>query len=396
MRILLLNDYFAPIGGAELQVARLRDLLTARGHEVRVLASRAGAEAGSDPDASCYGTMHPRLRVLTETVNPSAVRALRAALAEFRPDVVHVRMFLTQLSPLILPLLRDVPAVYHAVYYKSVCPRGTKLYPDGLVCHEPAGRACLRNRCRTPQSWVLDMTQQALWRRWRGAFDAIIGVSETVRTRLEANGIGPVEVLRNGVAPRPARPPLTDPPTVAYAGRLVEEKGPDLLLAAFARVADDHPGARLILAGDGPLRERLTAETRALGVGGRVSLPGRLPRTELEARLDAAWVHAVPGRWEEPLGNVTLEGMMRGTAMLVTAIGGPAEVVEAGHTGLLVPPGEVGPLAAALDRLLGDRALAERLGAAGRQVALREHGEDRVCARLEAIYARITARYARA
>lgn len=364
MRILLVNDYGTPTGGAELQVLRLRAGLRARGHDVRLFTSTAGPRGAPVlADDACYGTMRNRAQVLVQTVNPSAAVRLRRVLSAFAPDVVHVRMFLTQLSPLVLPLLADVPSVYHVAFYRAICPRGTKLLPDGRRCEDPAGRACLRNGCLTPQSWLLDMTQLALLRRWRGVFDAVVGLSETVRRPLEAEGIGPVQVIPNGVPERPQRPALSGPPTVAFAGRLVVEKGADVLLRAFAAVVGQVPDAHLLLAGDGPERGRLGQ--LADRVPGHVTWLGHLPPAELERRCDAAWVQAVPGRWDEPFGNVATEAMMRGTAVVASDLGGPAEVVREGVTGLLVPPGDAAALAGALVRLLTDRGLAERLGAAG-------------------------------
>ena len=96
---------------------------------------------------------------LVEAANVSAFLALRRALAEFLPDVVHVRMFLTQLSPLILPLLRGVPSLYHAAIYESVCPMGTKLLPDRSACGVRAGRVCLREGCAPFRAWLPQMAQ---------------------------------------------------------------------------------------------------------------------------------------------------------------------------------------------------------------------------------------------
>lgn len=387
MRILLVNDGATPVGGAEMQALRTRELLRDAGHEVRLFASRVAA-SGTVPeaDALAFGTTHRKLRVVTETVNPSAVRALRAELATFRPDVVHVRMFLTQLSPLILPLLAEVPTVWQVVYYKAICPRGTKVLPDGSRCAVPAGTVCLRNRCVTPQSWVLAMLQQRLWRHWRGAIDQVITLSETMRGRLQAEGIDDVEVIPNGVRERPARPALESPPTVAFAGRLVPEKGADVLLHAFASLRDAVPDARLLVAGTGPEAIPLATLATRLGIADRTTFLGHLDQVELERRLDTAWVQAVPGRWDEPLGNVTLEAMMRGTAVVASAVGGPGEVVDDGRTGLLVPPGIDAALADALRALLTDRARCEVLGAAGRDTALERYGEARLVARLEAVY----------
>jgi glycosyltransferase involved in cell wall biosynthesis len=388
VRILLLNDVATPVGGAELQAVRMRELLREAGHDVRLLASTA-SELSQAPaaDGTCFGTTRPKLRVLTQTVNPSAAFALRSELERFPPDVVHIRMYLTQLSPLVLPLLRGVPTVWQAVFYKAICPRGTKVLPDGSRCTVDAGRVCLRNHCVTPQSWVLDMLQQRLWRRWAGSIDAVVALSETMRARLEGAGIDGVRVIPNGVRHRPARPGLTAPPTVAFAGRLVPEKGVDLLVRAFARTIADVPqDARLLVAGTGPQREELESLAGRLGIGERTTFVGHLDRETLERRFDEAWIQAIPGRWEEPLGNVTLEAMMRGTAIVASALGGPGEVVEDRRSGLLVEPGSVSSLAEALRTLLNDRSSCEALGAHGRATALDRYSEDRVVARFEQLY----------
>lgn len=387
MRILLLNDGATPVGGAELQALRTRQLLRDAGHQVRLLASSASElGAPSAADAGCFGTTRPKLRVLTQTVNPSAALALRKELEQFAPDVVHLRMYLTQLSPLVLPLLRQVPTVWQAVYYKAICPRGTKVLPDGSRCTVHAGTVCLRNRCVTPQSWALDMAQQRLWRRWAGAIDAVVTLSETMRARLEAEGIPVAQVIPNGVRRRGPRPPLAGPPTVAFAGRLVTEKGVGVLVEAFARVAAAVPTARLLLAGTGPSEGALRAQIAGLGLADRTEVLGHLDRETLERRFDAAWVQVVPGLWEEPLGNVTLEAMMRGTAVVASDLGGPGEVVRHGGTGLLVPPGSVERLADALGVLLTDPRRCEELGAAGRATALDRYSEEGAVRRLEQLY----------
>ena len=198
----------------------LRDGLRALGHEVRVFASRTPLIPGeSFADTTCFGTT-TRFQAVSSAFNPSAYFALRSALKDFQPDIVHVKMFLWQLSPSILPLLRDVPAIYHAVTYKAVCPRGSKILPDGRPCEHSPGKACRREGCLTPQSWVPMMFQQWAWHRGRNVFDAILAPSEVIRHRLWLEGIGPVEVIPNGCLRREKRPPLSGPPVLAYAGRL--------------------------------------------------------------------------------------------------------------------------------------------------------------------------------
>ena len=393
MRVLLVHDYGRPTGGAELQTLALRDGLRAAGHDVRLVTSRAALAPGPLlADDTCFGTTRGRLQVVSQLANPSALATVRRAVAEHRPDVVHVRMFLAQLSPLIMPALAAVPAVFHVATYRAICPRYTKLLPDGRPCTEPAGLACLRHRCVTPQSWPLHLAQLRLWRRWRGVFDAVVTLSGAARAQLESAGVGPVEVIPNGVDDRPARPPLAGPPTVGFAGRLSPEKGVDVLLRAVARLRARRPDARLVVAGDGPERGALAALSRDLGLDGHVEWWGHLPRDEMERLFDGVWVQASPHLWAEPFGNVVTEAMVRGTAVVASAAGGPAEILDQGETGVLVPPGDVGALAGALGDLLEDPPRVDRMGAAARATARRDYSHAAVVARVEALHRRLVQR----
>jgi hypothetical protein len=115
MRVLLVNDYGTIHGGAEISTVMLRDGLRRRGHVSMLFRSLARQlDLPRVADVECYGTVS-RYRTLLQTAKPSAWRGLRRVLAQYRPDIVHVRMFLMQLSPLILPLLRQMPSIYPSV-----------------------------------------------------------------------------------------------------------------------------------------------------------------------------------------------------------------------------------------------------------------------------------------
>jgi glycosyltransferase involved in cell wall biosynthesis len=389
MKILLISDYATPSGGTELLMLGLREGLRRRGHDARFFASDASTSAAlPNADYLCRGALSP-LQSLLQVMNPWAVKRLRTILRAFQPDVIHVALFLTQLSPLILPLLRATPSLYHAMWYRAVCPIGTKMLPDGTTCQQPAGVVCYQAGCVPLRHWGPRMLQLRLWRRWRHVFRLVVAPSVTVQHALLAEGIGPVEVIENGVPERPMHPPLTAPPTVVFAGRLVREKGVHVLLHAFAAVVARIPDARLLIAGDGPERETLNALVRRLGVEQCVSMLGHVSLTELEGQCAAAWVHVVPSLWAEPFGNVAIEAMMRGTAVVASRAGGLAEIVEDGITGRLVPAGEVPVLAEVLTQLLSTREAVERLGARGRAVALARFGEARYVERVLGVYERL-------
>lgn len=354
----------------------MRDGLGARGHESRLLASDAPLLPGENvAEYRCRGTTS-RLQPLFEAYNPFASRAVRRALKEFRPDVVHVSMFLWQLSPAILPQLFAIPAVYYVMTYKPVCPLGTKTLPDGRACGVAPGRVCLTGGCLTGPSWLARSVQQALWRRWRGAFDRIVPVSESVAARLREGGFAVDRPIVPGVASRPPRPPLSGPPTVAFAGRLAREKGADVLLRALPAVIARVPDARLIVAGDGPESRPLRRLAADLGIEGRTCFLGHVPAGRLDLVLAPAWVQAVPSLWDEPFGLVAPEAMMRGTAVVASAAGGLLESVVHGETGLLVRRGDPDALAGALARILSSRETAEEMGAAGRRRALSDFQES--------------------
>jgi glycosyltransferase involved in cell wall biosynthesis len=367
MKILLINDYATIQGGANLFTLTLRDELRRRGHEVRLFTSRARSIDGL-ADSQCFGTVS-RFYVLSQTVNPSAYWQLRRTLAAFRPDVVHVTMFLTQLSPLILPLLEDVPSLYHVSILKAICPMGTKLLPDRSVCQRPAGTICYRSGCLPLRAWLPLMLQMKLWRRWRYAFKAIVANSESVRRQLTSEGIEVTDVVWNGVPVQPPRPPLTAPPTVGFAGSMIPLKGVDVLLRAFATVVRQLPAAQLLVVGSGAERKRLEQLVADLELSSHVSLTGHLTRAEMESRLAVAWVQAVPS-FAETFGLVAAEAAMRGTAVVASAVGGLSEIVQDGRTGFLIAPGHPDALAEKLVCLLKDRALAERMGQAGREFGL--------------------------
>ena len=395
MKILLVNDIGRATGGAELQMLSLRKRLRDRGHDVRLFSSKASLVADSEllADYSCFGSDN-KLQVLTQTANLSAYWQLQKILAEFQPDVVHLRIFLGQLSPLILPLLKNIPCIYQMAMYRPICPKGTKTLPDGQPCEYKAGIACLSQaKCMTPQSWAILMLQKQLWEYWRDSIDCMVALSHGMKERLEAEGITPVEVVYNGVLERPMRAALSDPPTVAFAGRLVATKGVEVLIRAFSIAHQTIPQARLIIAGKGEDEAAYRELAIALGIDKAITWLGHVSRTELEQQFDRAWVQVIPSLWAEPFGNVTTEAMMRGTAVIASAVGAQPEIVDDGTTGFLVEPGDVSALATKLTTLLSSHQLASQMGQSGRERALTEFSEDKRDRTFLKLYSRLIARY---
>ncbi len=386
MKILLVNDYGTPIGGAEVLTLALRDALRRQGHDVRLFASSAASSQDAQAsDYVCFGTLS-RWRTVLQAFNPWAYVRLRRVLQEFRPDVVHVRMFLTQLSPLILPLLRRIPALYHVVWYRPVCQTGTKLLPSGSPCREPAGLTCYQKGCVPLRDWIPLQLQMWLWKKWRHVFARIVANSHAVQGTLWADGIDAVEVIHNGVEIELLTRVRASTPLAVFAGRLVYEKGVDVLVQAFALAIRSVPDARLLIAGDGPERKNLVELAEQLGVAASVTFLGHLPKEALEKKFAQAWVQVVPSRWAEPFGLVAVEAMMRETAVIASRMGGLEEILQDGETGYLVPPNDPPWLAQRLEELLRDRAKAEAMGRSGRRVAEARFSLARQCEQFVSLY----------
>jgi glycosyltransferase involved in cell wall biosynthesis len=391
MRILIVHDYAPLIGGAEVINDLLVHGLRARGHDVRLFTSTAGL-GGEDepPDYLCLGTTS-RWRTLLQSGNPWAAIALRRVLKDFAPDVVHLRIFLTQLSPLILPLLGTIPTLYHEVWYRAMCPTGSKLLPTGQRCEHRAGAPCLTSGCLPLHDWALLMAQRRLLRKWRHVFRVIVANSQSTAEALARDGFTGITIVPDGL-PGASDPALLDGlPTAVYVGRLVPEKGVDVLLRAFSEVVRRQPSASLDIVGDGSARCELEALATHLGIAASVRFHGYQSRSRSEGIARRAWVQVVPSRWPEPFGLVAVEAMMRGVPVIASQTGGLAEIVLHEVTGVRIPPGDVDALADAMGRILRYRNLAFRLGNAGRRLAESQYGVSRFLDRMLAVYASVIA-----
>jgi glycosyltransferase involved in cell wall biosynthesis len=191
----------------------------------------------------------------------------------------------------------------------------------------------------------------------RGAH-LVIAASTALAESARALGAVDVRVIPSGIDLPPEVGEERSPPEVLYAGRLSPEKGIEELVAA----AD---GIKLVVAGDGPLRD---------------SVPGALgfvPHDELERLYARAAVVVCPSR-REGFGVACLEAMAHGRPVVATDVGGLRDLVVDGETGLIVPPRDPTALRAALEQLLADPKLRQRLGAAGRERARARFSWDAV------------------
>jgi glycosyltransferase involved in cell wall biosynthesis len=212
--------------------------------------------------------------------------------------------------------------------------------------------------------------------------------SEALRELALGWGVPPekVVVIPNPVSP----PPLEDRETLrarhgfegrtlVFAGRLVPQKSIDVALDAVVA----NPDVSLLLAGEGPYRERLERYAASLPLDGRARFLGPLPRQTVFELLRAADAALLSSSWEN-FPHMVVEALAVGTPVLATDAGGVTEILRDEENGLLVPMGDAEALAAAIRRYFDDPALEERLRAAA-PASVERFAPDAIFARLEGL-----------
>lgn len=287
-------------------------------------------------------------------------------------DLLHAHLYFPAVATALLRVLRLAP-VRSCVTFHNLAYAGANRPGPGL-------------RARRKLAQVL----------YPRGIDRFLAVSAAVagHTR-QALGLARVDVLPNPVDVTALRRLLpADPPVpvrgsavrIVLPGRIVAEKGHEDLIAALARLRDRGLCPGLTIAGDGPLRGRVAAQVRALGLDDQVRFTGALEHAALLRIVAAADIVAVPSR-HEGFGLTALEAMALGRAVVASAAGGLPETL--GPAGIVVPLADPDALAAALALLADDPDLRARLGALGAARAAAAFDLPAVAARLKQVYAEI-------
>jgi len=192
------------------------------------------------------------------------------------------------------------------------------------------------------------------------------------------------EIVHYGIDPDgEPKPYAGDVPRLLCVGRLIPIKGHIVLLRAFAAARERVPDLELEIAGRGALEPALRALSRELGIAEAVHFLGHV--SPIQSAIERAAVVVVPSMGEG-FGMVALEAMERARPVIAAESGGLSELVRDGETGILVPPGEAGPLTDAIVRVAGDLDLARRMGEAGRRRALSRFMQASCTERTELLY----------
>jgi glycogen synthase len=312
-------------------------------------------------------------------------------------DIFHI------VGPAIIPmamgLLLGKPVAVQHDGYMAICPIGNYLHqPGGALCpgHFQKGnylecyscQSVEMSRARSVRNLLLMMPRRWLLKRVAANIGASDHTGRRValpRTQTIYHGIE--DPLSQGAAPTPPLPLGESPIQFAYLGRLVTEKGVDVLLQAAAKLNREGTDFRLKIIGDGPDRQRLESVARELGVGHGVRFIGYRSGESLSAALADVSVNIMPSRCEEACPLTAIEQMMRGQLMIAADLGGLGEVV--GDTGLKFAPGDSDGLAECIRQVIDQPSLIQTLGEAGRRRALDIFSKEEMMQQHLALYGQV-------
>jgi glycosyltransferase involved in cell wall biosynthesis len=278
-----------------------------------------------------------------------AIPQLRRIIAEYRPDILESRNIKSHFLVRALGLQRQYPWVAW-------------------------------NHGYTERDWLDRAYSQ--FDRWslQAAF-RVVTVCRPFAETLERRGVDKrkITILHNFVKPFVPVPTedverlrsslgAQNQAVILAVGRLSSEKGHAILLQAAARLEKmkEAPDFRIVVVGDGPEKENLLRLTARLGIGQRIVMAGF--QTDVRPYYSLSTLLALPS-YSEGSPNVVLEAMAAGLPIAATDVGGVPEILEDGVTGLLVRPGDPEAMAETILRILQDKGLARRLGAAARSCA---------------------------
>ena len=353
MKILMVNKFLYPKGGAETYVFRLGRALEEKGHEVqyfgmdhpgRIVGNRVGAYTANMDFHG--GSILKKLTYPIKTIySAEARRKIRLVLEDFQPDVCHLNNFNYQLTPSIILEIRKwekqsghrCRIVYTAHDPQLVCPNHMCLNPGSRqICEKCLGGHyinCLRGRCihGSYARSLLGTLESALW-HWLGVYeqlDTIICCSRFLKTKLDTDPVLAAKTVAiHNFVEKAELKQVKKKDYVLYFGRYSQEKG----IATLVQAAKELPEIPFVFAGSGPLEHLLEGVPNIRNAGFQTG-------EALETLIREARFSVIPSECYENCPFSVMESISLGTPVLGADIGGIPELIESGRTGWVFTSG---------------------------------------------------------
>ena len=361
MRILLVNKFHYLRGGSEKYYFELAQLLKSKGHTVGFF-SMKHEENITTGDAEYFVeeidlNTGSKLKALDVIYSQENKRLMAKALEEFKPDIVHINNFQRQLSASIIDAIKEknIPIVMTAHDLNPICPASIMLY-NGEVCDDCITKGyaqCIKKKCvkgSTLKSTlgVMEKKYYDIHKVFR-KIDCIISPSEFNKNQL-VNGklkYNEIVTLHNFVN-ESERNDYVLGDYAFYLGRLSKEKGILNLIEAIG----DIPDAKLLIAGDGPERERIEAYISEHKLDGRITLLGYQNQDSIHKYITNSRFVVIPSICNENCPYSVLEAMEIGKPIVASRIGGIPELIADGENGYLYKADDISELKEKLTLML--------------------------------------------
>jgi glycosyltransferase involved in cell wall biosynthesis len=396
VRILQLHNRYQIRGGEEGVVQAEQALLIQYGHQVEQL------EVSNDDIVTPIDQALAAVRAIYSVPAKSQVAA---AIARYRPDIVHVHNFFPLLSPSIYDacLAARVPVVQTLHNYRLGCVKAM-LFRDNQICERCLDQAnpwfgvkygCYRDS-KVQSAVVAAMLTTHRWRRtWLEKVDAYITLTDFQRQKMVQAGLPStkIHVKPNFVHPIvPADDPAPrDPaivaavasPFVLFVGRLSIEKGLPIVIEAYQQ---NPTLPRLIIVGDGPERSVLEQQVMTAGLAASVQFLGYQPKAVIHQLMQQAMALIFPSIWYEGFPLTIAEALSCGLPPLVSRLGSMIEIIQHNGNGLHFEPGDAADLAVKIECIVRDPELRKKLALAARQSYEQSYTSEQNYVQLMAIY----------
>lgn len=361
MRIIQVNKFLYPKGGADKYCLTLINELATLGHEIipfgmndeKNISSTWSNYFSQNID---YHQSGSSLQKATRLIwNREAAVQFAKLLDASKPDLIHCHNIYHQLSPSILVEAKksNIPVVMTLHDYKLICPNYL-LFSHGEICERCVGHSpwhCLTHNCynsytrsalAATESWL----HNKVWHVYRDCVDLFIAPSQFMKDKMIAGGWSENKII---VLTNPA-PELNfsdeSSDNLLYFGRLSKEKGVDVLIKALPSTIE-----KLDIVGSGDSEAELKELVSKLKLNDRVIFHGSKHGLELNNFIKSAKAVIVPSIWYENMSLVLLEALAQGKIIIASSVGGNPELIEEGKTGWLFPLGDSSALAAKINLL---------------------------------------------
>ena len=398
MRILLVNKFHYLRGGSEKYYFELAQLLKSKGHTVGFFSMKHEENITTgDPEYFVEEidlNTGSKLKALDVIYSQENKRLMAKALEKFKPDIVHINNFQRQLSASIIDAIKEknIPIVMTAHDLNPICPASIMLY-NGEVCDDCITKGyaqCIKKKCvkgSTLKSTlgVMDKKYYDIHKVFR-KIDCIISPSEFNKNQL-VNGklkYNEIVALHNFVN-ESERNDYVLGDYAFYLGRLSKEKGILNLIEAIG----DIPNAKLLIAGDGPERERIEAYISEHKLDGRITLLGYQNQDSIHKYITNSRFVVIPSICNENCPYSVLEAMEIGKPIVASRIGGIPELIADGENGYLYKADDINELKEKLTLLLDDDDKVNRFAQKSRELYESYYSPDSYYNELIKIYNKV-------